>query len=259
MTRQSAPRPGVSAKSDQPRVPVVQLDQELTRERGVSLLARALLLVAFVAVGVRFLGAILGALDVFADYGAYYRAATNLRAGGDLYAEGRLLAERNDYEYWLNTNGQYVYPPLLALVFAPLTLLDNGKAGVVWLLALVLAPLALVWLVARVVGRPLRAGPVIAAGLLIVTIVLLLLGRKYPQPDRFLAALTALAAAAFLACAAIVWLRGHRAGPTSERGFPSTTTTQRDVPPALSTPPPSAIRNPQSAIGNRKSEISNPK
>jgi len=35
-----------------------------------------------------------GALDVFADYHAYYRAAANLRVGHDLYAEGRLLVGR---------------------------------------------------------------------------------------------------------------------------------------------------------------------
>ncbi len=53
----------------------------------VALVGDMLLFVALV----RLVLTIGGALAVFADYHADYRAAANLRLGHDLYAEGRLL------------------------------------------------------------------------------------------------------------------------------------------------------------------------
>src|SRR5947208_2843539 len=67
---------------------------------------RLLVAAALVAVVARFAWTVLGALDVFADYHAFYRAAANLRAGADLYAEGRLLVTRNSYAFWTQTDGQ---------------------------------------------------------------------------------------------------------------------------------------------------------
>lgn len=110
--------------------------------------------VALAIVAARFAWAILGALDVFSDYHAYYRAAANLRAGGDIYAEGKLLVARDSFDFWTQTDGQYVYPPVLAAALLPLTILDIGQGGLVWLLASVLATAAFVWLAARALGRP---------------------------------------------------------------------------------------------------------
>jgi hypothetical protein len=88
---------------------------------------------AFVALGLAamlFADAVLNAQQVFADWHAYYRAAANLLAGAGIYAEGLALVTRNSYDYWVHTDGQYVYPPLLALLLTPLAArLDIGKAG----------------------------------------------------------------------------------------------------------------------------------
>lgn len=127
-----------------------------------------------------------GALDVFADYHAYYRAATNLRVGHDLYAEGRLLVARNDYNFWTQTDGQYVYPPALAIAFLPLTLLDIGQGGVVWLLVLTLVLLAGSWQAARYCGYALHWRALLAVALPVAGMLPLLLGVRYgliaPRP-----------------------------------------------------------------------------
>jgi hypothetical protein len=120
-----------------------------------------------------------GALDVFADYHAYYRAATNLRAGQDLYAEGRLLVAYNDYNFWTQTDGQYVYPPALAIAFLPLTLVDIGQGGVVWLLVLTLACLAGGWQAARLCGYVLPWSAFCGLALPVAGILPLLLGAHY--------------------------------------------------------------------------------
>jgi len=120
-----------------------------------------------------------GALDVFADYHAYYRAAANLRAGHDLYAEGRRLIARNDYGFWTQTDGHYVYPPALAIAFLPLTLLDIGQGGTVWLLALTLALLAGSWQAARYCGYAPSWRVLLAVALPVVGILPLLLGVRY--------------------------------------------------------------------------------
>ena len=117
-------------------------------------LHRALLLVALAILAARFAWETLHALDVFADYHAYYRAAANLRAGADIYAEGKLLVTRDNFDFWTQTDGQYVYPPALAVALLPLTILDIGKGGPVWLLALILATKSLPWLIARLLGQP---------------------------------------------------------------------------------------------------------
>ncbi len=163
------------------------------RRRGW--IAYALAAVALAVVAVRFLDGLLHALDVFADYHAYYRAAANLRAGADLYAEGKLLVERNDYGFWTQTDGQYVYPPSLALLLAPLTLLDIGKGGVVWLLALAAAAIGFAWAASHALGRPLPFALVAPVAALALGGLPLLLGFRYGH-QRFLAAL---AVVAFLA------------------------------------------------------------
>ena len=164
----------------------------------------ALALLALGLAVFRLVEALLQALDVFADYHAYYRAAANLRAGADLYAEGKLLVARDSYDFWTQTDGQYVYPPLLALLLLPLTILDIGKGGVLWLLALLLAVIGFVWMATHVLGRPLRREAVGPVALLALGAAPLLLGLKY-RLDFFLlllAALPLLGCAAWLAWAA---------------------------------------------------------
>ena len=56
------------------------------------------------------------------------------RAGPDL--------EQNSFDFWTQTDGQYVYPPALAIALLPLTILDIGKGGPIWLLILTLAALS---------------------------------------------------------------------------------------------------------------------
>lgn len=154
--------------------------------RGGDIVMPALGLALLAIVAARFLAATLAALDVFADYHAYYRAAGNLRAGADLYAEGKLLLARNSYDFWTQTDGQYVYPPLLALLLLPLTALDAGKGGVVWLLALTLAALVFVWMVTHILGRPLHLDIAVPGALLALGGLPLLLGARYGLVDRFL-------------------------------------------------------------------------
>lgn len=96
---------------------------------------------------------IFGALDTFADYHAYYRAAANLRTGNDIYAEGKLLVARNSYDFWTQTDGQYVYPPALGFPLLPLTMVSIGQGGAVWLMGLILSTIAFCWLAARLCGR----------------------------------------------------------------------------------------------------------
>ena len=142
-------------------------------------LHRALLLVALAILAARFAWEVLHALDVFADYHAYYRAAANLRAGADIYAEGRLLVAHDDFDFWTQTDGQYVYPPALAIALLPLTALDIGKGGPVWLLALVLATLALPWLIARLLGRTVGPFSLLTFALPVWALLPLALGIRY--------------------------------------------------------------------------------
>jgi hypothetical protein len=146
---------------------------------------RLLVVAALVVVVARFAWAVFGALDVFADYHAYYRAAANLRAGADLYAEGHLLVTRNSYAFWTQTDGQYVYPPALAILLLPLTALDIGRGGPVWLLALVLATLGFIWLAARLCGRPARLAALLAVALPVAGLLPLALGVCYGLIARF--------------------------------------------------------------------------
>lgn len=52
------------------------------------------------------------------DFGHFYRAATAMRTGADIYTAA---------------DGRYIYPPLLAFVLQPLSLLSENRAIIVWL------------------------------------------------------------------------------------------------------------------------------
>lgn len=175
----TAPRP---ARLTAPRAPV-----------------RLLLAVAAALAVARFAATAYGALDVFADYHAYYRAAANLRAGADLYAEGLLLVARNSHDFWTQTDGQYVYPPALAVALLPLTVVDIGKGGPIWLLALVLATLGFIWLAARLLGRPVPPALLLAVALPVAGALPLALGLRYGLVARYPLGLAAVALGAHLA------------------------------------------------------------
>lgn len=134
------------------------------------------------------------------DWNAYYRGAERLRNGGDLYAEGKVMVEQNSYDYWVQSDGQYVYPPLLALALVPLTYLPLRRAHLVWLAILASTTLAAVWLMAwllvRSSGRPLRPttlAPVAAPMLLSFP---LLLSVRFGQIDALMLLLLLLMLAA---------------------------------------------------------------
>ncbi|MCC6626380.1 MAG: DUF2029 domain-containing protein [Chloroflexi bacterium] len=127
------------------------------------------------------------AQNVLADWHAYYRAATNLLAGRDIYAEGRLLLERDSYDFWVDTDGQYVYPPLLAMLVSPLAAtLDIGKAGDVWLALLALAAVGALGAVALALGRPPRPETLAALAVPALASVPVLLSIRYGQVDLLL-------------------------------------------------------------------------
>lgn len=164
---------------------------------------------ALTLVTARFLWVAFGALDIFADYHAYYRAAANLRAGGDLYAEGKLLVARNSYDFWTQTDGQYVYPPALAIALLPLTLVSIGQGGVIWLLALLVGTLAAVWLAGRVCGHPVSSRSFAALALPLAGAVPLALGIRYGIVGRSAVALAALS----LGAALLIGLVARRRSP----------------------------------------------
>jgi len=105
----------------------------LQRPQRIGLLP-LLVIGALALIVAHFAWVIFGALDTLADYHAYYRAAANLRTGNDIYAEGKLLVARNSYDFWTQTDGQYVYPPALAFALLPLTMVSIGQGGAVWLM-----------------------------------------------------------------------------------------------------------------------------
>lgn len=154
-----------------------------------------------VIVAARFAWEILHALDVFADYHAYYRAAANLRTGADIYTEGKLLVEQNSFDFWTQTDGQYVYPPLLAIALLPLTILDIGKGGPTWLLILTLAAFAFPWLVARCLGRPVGLYSYLIVAFPTWAILPLILGIRYNIVQPLPILLAALTLAVYLAIA----------------------------------------------------------
>ncbi|HEY8598129.1 MAG TPA: hypothetical protein VIL85_06840, partial [Thermomicrobiales bacterium] len=142
-------------------------------------LLHLLVIGALALIVMRFAWTVFGALDIFADYHAYYRAAANLRSGGDIYAEGKLLVARNSYDFWTQTDGQYVYPPALAFAFLPLTLVSIGQGGAVWLLGLMLGTVAFWWLAGRLCGCAVGWRSFLAVALPVAGMLPLALGVRY--------------------------------------------------------------------------------
>ncbi len=169
----------------------------LQRPQRIGLLP-LLVIGALALIVAHFAWVIFGALDTFADYHAYYRAAANLRSGSDIYAEGKLLVARNSYDFWTQTDGQYVYPPALALAFLPLTLVNIGQGGAVWLMGLILGTIAFCWLAARLCGRAVGWRSFLAVALPVAGIMPLALGVRYGLVALAPLGLAALALGGFL-------------------------------------------------------------
>ena len=93
---------------DQERQATEALGSHQPGGTGDPATGRLFLTVAVLALGLaifQFVAAALAAPDALADWHAYYRAATKLPLGRDLYDEGKLLVERNSYDYWIETTG----------------------------------------------------------------------------------------------------------------------------------------------------------
>jgi hypothetical protein len=169
----------------------------LQRPQRIGLL-HLLVIGALALIVAHFAWVIFGALDTFADYHTYYRAAANLRTGNDIYAEGKLLVARNSYDFWTQTDGQYVYPPALASALLPLTMVSIGQGGAVWLLGLILGTIAFCWLAARLCGRAVGWRSFLAVALPVAGITPLALGVRYGLVALAPLGLAALALGGFL-------------------------------------------------------------
>ncbi len=116
----------------------------MSRERRLTILccvAIAALFAAFLANAAKHLKP-----DGLGDLYAFYHGATALRTGGDVYARG----ERN-----------YIYPPLIAFLYSPLSCLSIVNAGRILLIVNTLATLVSLILLARTALE--RFAPVVAA------------------------------------------------------------------------------------------------
>lgn len=91
--------------------------------------------------------------DPLADVQAYYLAGQRLNAGLPLYPPG------------LDVNGPqyYFYPPLLAILFRPLSLLPYPVAATLWSLAMIAASVATLWVVGLRSARTWAAVCILAA------------------------------------------------------------------------------------------------
>ncbi len=75
----------------------------------------------------------------------YYGAGLMIRTGGDIYEQARIVAANHYAMFAPNTpNGNasaYVYPPLVALALAPLSVLPLTEASLVWYAVLIVSVL----------------------------------------------------------------------------------------------------------------------
>ena len=97
------------------------------------------------------------------DFEHFYRAAEALRSGGDLYASG--------------ARG-YIYPPLVAFLFMPLTLLSVQGAALAMLVINLVMGLACAWLAAAEVLRRFRLGSAAADVIVVAAVATLLVATR---------------------------------------------------------------------------------
>ncbi|MCC7372794.1 MAG: DUF2029 domain-containing protein [Chloroflexi bacterium] len=110
------------------------------------------------------------------DFDAYYEGGLAVRAGERPYALALRVAASGYAMGAPNTPdgnaSAYVYPPLLALVVAPLTLLPIERATAVWSALLHLGVLAAAWLLADLFGPRDRRGRLLVFGLVLLWLLL---------------------------------------------------------------------------------------
>lgn len=97
------------------------------------------------------------------DFEHFYRAGIAMRSGADLYASG---------------SGGYIYPPLVAFLFMPLTLLSVQDAALVMLFANLALGLACAWLAAAEVLRRFRLGHASADVIVVAAVATLLVATR---------------------------------------------------------------------------------
>jgi hypothetical protein len=160
---------------------------------------RLFCLLALAAAVFVFVDEVLRAQNVLADWHAYFRAATAILRQSDLYAEAKTLLERNSYDFWIETDGQYVYPPLLALLVTPIAAATNiGRGGDVWLLLLTCAIVGALLVVLVAGRRPVSIETLAVVAVPVLTSVPVLLSIRYGQVDLPLLLVTLLALLAFV-------------------------------------------------------------
>lgn len=97
------------------------------------------------------------------DFEHFYQAGQAMRNGADLYASGA---------------GGYIYPPLVAFVFMPLTLLSVQDAALAMLFANLAMGLACAWFAAAEVLRRLRLGGAPADVIVVAAVATLLVATR---------------------------------------------------------------------------------
>jgi hypothetical protein len=109
------------------------------------------------------------------DFTSYYSAGQDIRTGGDIYAQARVVAANQYAMFAPNTpNGNasaYVYPPLVALAMAPLSVLPFEAASLVWYVVLTASVLLTAYALADVLSTSFARG----RGLLFAAILIGLL------------------------------------------------------------------------------------
>jgi len=98
------------------------------------------------------------------DFQDYWRAAVQIRTGGDPYAD----FERTHVPWDWTLSSGYLYPPAFAAVLAPFTLMPNGLAVRAWLLLMLACMVGSLAIVYRVLGPP-RLGELFCMVLVFVT------------------------------------------------------------------------------------------
>lgn len=153
---------------------------------------RAVAAGALILVVARLAGVLLFEQAANPDWHAYYRGAADLRAGLNPYLDGLTLIDRNSFDFWVQSDNQYVYPPLLALLLIPLTFLGQGAAGPIWLGVLTLSTAGFLWATPRVLDRPIRLHTLAPIAVPIVASAPLLWSLRFGQVDVLLLLLTTL-------------------------------------------------------------------
>lgn len=124
-----------------------------SRWRLVALLAACCAVVLWTAGGPLLAVSGLDGEPRYSDFPHFYNAGVATRLGENIYATAPQQAELNrgglDRPRYVEGGGGYIYPPLLAPLFAALSLLPIGVAAAAWVVLSAVLLVATVWLVGR--------------------------------------------------------------------------------------------------------------